>query len=145
MLERLGYDPHGYPPNYGEADKFVAENTQLIKRNEDYWRRRSQEIISMSKIGRNSNNNNNVNRTAAVAAAGANGTGGGAGGNAANPNPNANGNTNNNAANPAPADGYKYIQKDTDSVDGAGKADGATANEDHKDIEGDHKDIQDTR
>ena len=47
--------------------------------------------------------------------------------------------------NPAPADGYKYIQKDTDSVDGAGKADGATANEDHKDIEGDHKDIQDTR
>lgn len=53
MLERLGYDPHGYPPNYGEAEKFVADNTRHIKNNEDYWRRKGQEILSMSKPPRN--------------------------------------------------------------------------------------------
>lgn len=105
MLERLGYAPHAYPPNYGEADKFVAENTKLIKNNEDYWRRRSQEIILMSKAQRNVTRASNYQ--------------------------------------PKPAEGY--IQKDTDSVDGAKNEGGATVNDDHKDTEGDHKDIQDAR
>ena len=34
MLQRLGYDPTGYPPNYGDPDQFVAENTDEI-RNDD--------------------------------------------------------------------------------------------------------------
>jgi hypothetical protein len=37
MLARLGYDPDAYPPNYGEADSFVANNTLLIKHNQQYW------------------------------------------------------------------------------------------------------------
>lgn len=37
MLVRLGYDPDAYPPEYGQADSFVANNTLLIKHNEEYW------------------------------------------------------------------------------------------------------------
>ena len=159
MLERLGYDPHAYPPNYGEADKFVAENTQLIKRNEDYWRRRSQEIVSMSKVGKNhsrsSINGGGVAGGPALGNVSPNGNGNiaqpaGAGAGASNLNSN-NGvlsNNNNINNNNPPVEGYKYIQKDTDSVDGVagGKGDVAgTNNEDHRDTEGDHKDIQDAR
>ncbi len=49
MLERLGYNPQGYPPNYGDADKFVMDNTIHIKNNEDLWRKKSQDVINMSK------------------------------------------------------------------------------------------------
>ena len=53
MLERLGYSPNSYPPNYGDADKFVIDNTVHIKHNEDLWRKRGQEVINMSKPPRN--------------------------------------------------------------------------------------------
>ena len=57
MLERLGYDPDAYPPNYGEADKFVADNTVLIKDNEDNWRKRGQDVINMEKPQRHYSRN----------------------------------------------------------------------------------------
>lgn len=44
MLEKLGYDPTAYPPKYGDADHMVAQNTLLIKNNEDYWRRKSLQV-----------------------------------------------------------------------------------------------------
>jgi len=31
MLRRLGYDPHANPPNYGEADLKIKENTYHIQ------------------------------------------------------------------------------------------------------------------
>ena len=30
MLQTLGYDPNGYPPNYGEPDKQVLANSELL-------------------------------------------------------------------------------------------------------------------
>ena len=49
MLQRLGYDPTTYPPNYGDPDHFVVENTDEIRNNEDFWRKPGQEIATMTK------------------------------------------------------------------------------------------------
>jgi len=45
-----GYDPDAYPPNYGEADKFVEDNTLNVKNNERYWQQRALDIQSMGKF-----------------------------------------------------------------------------------------------
>ena len=45
MLEKLGYDPYAYPPKYGDPDQFVADNTLHIKNNEDFWRKKGQEVL----------------------------------------------------------------------------------------------------
>ncbi len=37
MLRKLGYDPNANPPNYGEADKKIKENTLEIQANREYW------------------------------------------------------------------------------------------------------------
>ena len=52
MLSKLGYDPNMYPPSYGDADQTVAENTIHIRNNDDYWRKKSQEIQNMKKVTR---------------------------------------------------------------------------------------------
>ena len=44
MLAKLGYDPNAYPPHYGDASQFVSDNTHDIKKNEDYWRKRTRAI-----------------------------------------------------------------------------------------------------
>lgn len=49
MLEKLGYDPDAYPPNYGQADKFVQDNTLEIKKNEAFWQKKALEIQKMTK------------------------------------------------------------------------------------------------
>lgn len=38
MLRKLGYDPFANPPNYGEADKKIMENTYHISANKEYWK-----------------------------------------------------------------------------------------------------------
>ena len=38
MLRKLGYDPYANPPNYGEADKKIQENTFHISANKEYWK-----------------------------------------------------------------------------------------------------------
>jgi protein-tyrosine sulfotransferase len=38
MLKRLGYDPYANPPNYGDADEKIKENTFHIKNNREYWK-----------------------------------------------------------------------------------------------------------
>jgi len=37
MLKKLGYDPQGNPPNYGEPDSVVIENMNEISKNRDDW------------------------------------------------------------------------------------------------------------
>jgi len=52
MLRRLGYDADAYPPSYGQADAMVANNTLLVKQNEEYWQHRVQDIFQqVTKIG----------------------------------------------------------------------------------------------
>ena len=38
MLRRLGYDPTANPPNYGEPDAKIKENTFHIQTNREYWK-----------------------------------------------------------------------------------------------------------
>lgn len=49
MLATLGYDPYGNPPNYGQADAVVANNTWRIKREQDIWQHKANEVLSLSK------------------------------------------------------------------------------------------------
>ena len=38
MLRHLGYDPNGNPPNYGDADQKIKENTLKVQANIEYWK-----------------------------------------------------------------------------------------------------------
>lgn len=38
MLRRLGYDPFSNPPNYGDPDLKIKENTFHIQQNKEYWK-----------------------------------------------------------------------------------------------------------
>ena len=49
MLEKLGYDPYANPPKYGDPDRFVAENTEHIKNNEDFWKKKGMEVLYQDK------------------------------------------------------------------------------------------------
>jgi len=52
MLSRLGYDADAYPPSYGQADALVANNTLLVKQNEEYWQHRVHDIFQqVTKLG----------------------------------------------------------------------------------------------
>ncbi|CAF1072324.1 unnamed protein product, partial [Brachionus calyciflorus] len=37
MLRKLGYDPKANPPNYGDADPKIKENTFHVQQNKEYW------------------------------------------------------------------------------------------------------------
>ena len=52
MLERLGYDPDAYPPNYGDPDKGVLDNTLHVRNNDDFWKRKGQGVLSQDKIAK---------------------------------------------------------------------------------------------
>merc|ERR1719350_1264756 len=49
MLKTMGYDPHGNPPNYGEADKEVIDNTNDIKQHNDDWEKQGEIAKQKSK------------------------------------------------------------------------------------------------
>lgn len=49
MLKTMGYDPHGNPPNYGEADKEVIDNTNDIKQHNDDWEKQGEIVKQKSK------------------------------------------------------------------------------------------------
>merc|ERR1712088_39894 len=49
MLKPMGYDPHGNPPNYGEADKEVVDNTNDIKKNNENWEKLGELVKQKSK------------------------------------------------------------------------------------------------
>lgn len=44
MLQKLGYDPFGNPPNYGEPEKAVKENTDDIQKNHNFWENKAHEV-----------------------------------------------------------------------------------------------------
>jgi len=39
MLRKLGYDPFANPPNYGDPDSKIKENTMHLKENKEYWKK----------------------------------------------------------------------------------------------------------
>ncbi|XP_042226928.1 protein-tyrosine sulfotransferase 1-like isoform X1 [Homarus americanus] len=49
MLATLGYDPYSNPPNYGQADALVANNTKRIQKELSKWEDRAEEVRSISK------------------------------------------------------------------------------------------------
>ncbi|CAL1543362.1 unnamed protein product [Lymnaea stagnalis] len=46
MLRTLGYDPKANPPNYGQPDPYVADNTIHIKKNADFWKQREIDVLN---------------------------------------------------------------------------------------------------
>lgn len=53
MLQQLGYDPRANPPNYGQPDKIVVENTKNITKNAKLWQQKAQEYrhgINMKEV-----------------------------------------------------------------------------------------------
>jgi len=52
MLRKLGYDPFGNPPKYGEPEKVVRENTNDIEKNHYFWENKAQEVKGFSPPGR---------------------------------------------------------------------------------------------
>lgn len=49
MLKTMGYDPHANPPNYGDADKEVIDNTNDIKKHNDDWEKQGEIVKQKSK------------------------------------------------------------------------------------------------
>ena len=49
MLDKLGYDPNAYPPNYGTPDKEVLENEKKLKANADQWAKNMQAVEDNKK------------------------------------------------------------------------------------------------
>lgn len=46
MLKRLGYDPDANPPNYGQPDQVIIDNTRLVNKNLDYWKQLNTSIYT---------------------------------------------------------------------------------------------------
>ncbi|KAK7068996.1 Protein-tyrosine sulfotransferase activity protein [Halocaridina rubra] len=55
MLATLGYDPYGNPPNYGQADPLVQNNTKRLVKESNKWQDRAEEVLSLSKHRRGDN------------------------------------------------------------------------------------------
>jgi len=49
MLEKMGYDPNGNPPNYGTPDDEVVKNTNDIKAHKEDWEKIGEVVKSNSK------------------------------------------------------------------------------------------------
>ncbi|XP_024082876.1 protein-tyrosine sulfotransferase [Cimex lectularius] len=45
MLSRLGYDPRANPPNYGQPDSIVLDNTRKVKENSKEWEQKAGELL----------------------------------------------------------------------------------------------------
>lgn len=46
MLQVLGYDPNGNPPNYGKPDEFVLKKTKEIHENSEKWYKKAVEVVN---------------------------------------------------------------------------------------------------
>jgi len=49
MLEKMGYDPNGNPPNYGQPDLEVVKNTDQVKKNNEFYQKKGEMIKKISK------------------------------------------------------------------------------------------------
>lgn len=45
MLQTLGYDPFGNPPDYGRPDSVVVKKMEEMKQNQDVWKQRESEAV----------------------------------------------------------------------------------------------------
>ncbi|XP_044732513.1 protein-tyrosine sulfotransferase [Chrysoperla carnea] len=45
MLSVLGYDPYANPPNYGEPDSQVADNTRRVQDNAHIWQEKARQLF----------------------------------------------------------------------------------------------------
>lgn len=59
MLSILGYDPYTNPPNYGNAAQEVKENTLKLKKNQDLWEKKVEQLLKREEQEENAENNNN--------------------------------------------------------------------------------------
>ena len=49
MLEKMGYDPNGNPPNYGTPDEEVVKNTNDVKAHAEDWEKQGELAKQLSK------------------------------------------------------------------------------------------------
>lgn len=49
MLSTFGYDPRANPPNYGDADQWVANNTIRVVQQERHWVNKTQELLKAKR------------------------------------------------------------------------------------------------
>lgn len=56
MLSVFGYDPNANPPNYGNPDSFVVDNTKDIEKNKEHWELVAGAVKSNSKKNKSSIN-----------------------------------------------------------------------------------------
>jgi len=61
MLAVLGYDPHGNPPNYGDPDSFVVDNTKDVRDNPLHWEGIAKKVVVSKK-----NSNNDISESSNV-------------------------------------------------------------------------------
>lgn len=57
MLSVLGYDPYANPPNYGQADAWVQDNTNRVHAEKKLWELRANEILNREKLANDDNSN----------------------------------------------------------------------------------------
>ena len=55
MLEKLGYDASSVPPNYGDPDQSVQQNTAHIREQHEYWKVRELQVQNTGKKQKESN------------------------------------------------------------------------------------------
>lgn len=49
MLQTMGYDPNGNPPNYGTPDDEVIKNTKDVKEHNEDWEKQGELVKQLSK------------------------------------------------------------------------------------------------
>lgn len=49
MLQVLGYDPNANPPNYGDPDQWVANNTLRLAKQKDLWHLKAKKLLKTKK------------------------------------------------------------------------------------------------
>lgn len=50
MLSILGYDPYANPPNYGNADSWVKDNTLKVKAEKNLWESKAKQILNRDPV-----------------------------------------------------------------------------------------------
>lgn len=63
MLSVLGYDPYANPPNYGQPDSWVQDNTFQVKANKELWEQKANEILQRDEPQQDDNFNLNPDET----------------------------------------------------------------------------------
>ncbi len=49
MLSTFGYDPNANPPNYGDPDQWVTNNTLTVAKQSHHWLNKTQQLLKTKK------------------------------------------------------------------------------------------------